>query len=359
MLLESASEQPATPAGETELRLWLRAVTGDEREDDLVALKHWLWLVKNRVAGRHGEQHLMLVIYGAKQGSGKSVAVTKLCEPWQELFDSDLAIEAIVDERNAPHLIKCAIGLWDELGGLAKADMERLKHRMTSPSVAYRPMRSNQRTESPMLMSFIATTNRSIAEMVKDPTGMRRFYEIRAADVLDWKAINGIDYMLAWSAVSEDDRASGVTGRQLIEDAQAHLVWRDPVQRWIGDEDDSTWLSMMGMDGEALAAVDPKAGAATAALYQRFQTWCTKAGEKTPTREILGRRMAELGWASFRLPRSQGQAHGLRRPVIGEPTQHAQHTQHKEAEAAIAVTGVPGVTGTTPYKETGLRTVEL
>lgn len=351
--------RPASVAGETELRRWLRAVTGDEQDADIAALKHWLWLVKNRVAGRHGELHLMLVVFGSKQGSGKSIAVSKLCAPWQELFDPDLCIEAIVDERNAPHLANCAIGLWDELGGLAKADMERLKHRMTSPTVAYRPMRSNQRTENPMLMSFIATTNRSIGEMVKDATGMRRFFEIRAADSLDWGVVNGIDYEALWSAVSEDDAAPGVTFREAIEKAQAHLVWRDPVQRWIGDEDEAGWLSRIGRGGEALAAVDPKAGGVTGLLYSRFLAWCEEAGEKEMTRESMGRCLSAMGWEAFRLPRAQGQTPGWRRPVIEKVTLHTLNNPAHPGSETASAQGAQGAQGAALYNETTRRTVDL
>lgn len=322
-------------AGEIEVRRWVRAVTGEERPGDVAAVLHWMWLVKNRVAGRPGQRHLMLVLYGPVQGSGKSVAVTKLCAPWQELFDPDLSIDAIVDERNAPHLAHCAIGFWDELGGLAKADMEKLKHRMTAPTVAFRPMRSNQRVELPMLMSFIAATNRSISELVKDSTGMRRFYELRAADRIDWPEVNSIDYLLLWQAVSEDDTAPGEVHQEIIKAAQAPLVWRDPVQRWIDDEDQTGWHSTMDLEGGFIDRANPELVVSTAILYRRFRRWCLDAGERELSREVIGKRLAELGWVKGKRPRSEGQAPGWRRPDIEKPTPLTLLTPPQEAMMSL------------------------
>lgn len=304
--------KPTSQAGLIEVRRWIRAVTGDERPADIAAMLHWLWLVKNRVAGRHGELHLMIVVFGLMQGTGKSQAVLRLCTPWAELFDPEISIETITDERNAPHLANCAVGLWDELGGLAKADMEKLKHRMTATTVAYRPMRTNSRIELPALMSFIGSSNRSIGELVKDSTGMRRFYEIRASDVIDWDEINTIDYALLWQAINEDEDAPGIIHRQIIAAEQLRLVWTDPIQRWIEDEADAGWQSTCGLDGVLIPAFDPKVGATTASLYGRLRAWCAAAGERELSREAMGRRLSELGWVSFRLPRSQGQTPSYR-----------------------------------------------
>lgn len=319
-LTSSFLGKPSSQAGLAEVRRWVRAVTGEERPADIAAVLQWIWLVKNRVAGRHGELHLMLVIFGLLQGSGKSQAVLRLCALWAELFDPEISIETITDERNAPHLANCAIGLWDELGGLAKADMEKLKHRMTATTVAYRPMRTNSRIELPALMSFIGSSNRSIGELVKDSTGMRRFYEIRACDSINWNEINTIDYESLWQAISEDEQAPGIVHRGIISAEQTRLVWRDPIQRWMEDEVDAGWQSTSGLDGVLIHAMNPEVGASTHDFYQRLRAWCVSAGEREPTRETMGRRLSELGWEGFRLPRSQGKAPGYRQLMKVPPS---------------------------------------
>ena len=302
--------RPALELGKAEVRKWVRAVSGTGREADVQAVLHWLWLVKNRAAGRPGKEHLMLILFGSQQGSGKSTAMAKLCAVWQELFDGDISLETITDDRSAPHLAKCVVGGWDELGGLARADMEKLKHRVTAPTVGYRPMRSNDRVTLPALMTLIGTSNRSVAELVKDGTGMRRFYELPVPVKCDWETLNAIDYERLWSAISEDDDAPGIVHRDLLEAEQSKLTWRHPVARWIDEE---SWNAFNELDGHSYGCANPESGVTTVELFQRFRVWCKRHGEREGRSEELGRQLVELGWKAFRSPRATGQKPSYRR----------------------------------------------
>ncbi len=343
-------QRPASPHGEQELRRWVHAVTGTEREADVQAMRHWLWQVKSRTAGRHGEKHLMPVIFGTRQGSGKSIAVARLCTPWAELFNADFAMENITDERCAPALARTVIGLWDELGGLARTDMEKLKHRLTGSVVSYRPMRSNQQVELTMLTSLIGTSNRRLVDLARDPTGARRFYEIEAQDLIDWDAINSINYNLLWQAVNQDEQAPGAVHQSIIAAEQTKLVWRDPIERWLTDEDDTGWPSVADLDGCDLGSARPSAGIPSSTLYGRFRRWCADAGEREAAREAMGRRLTELGWEMFRLPRAHGQAKAYRRPLIEKPAVHTVHNRAQTCDDGDSVHGVHGVNGHCLYE---------
>ncbi len=342
--------KPSSAAGEVELRRWIEAITGAEREADVQAIRHWLWQVKNRVASRHGEQHLMPVIFGLKQGSGKSVAVAKLCSPWCELFNPDFKMEDITDDRSAATLARTVIGLWDELGGLGRTDVEKLKHRLTGSVVRYRPMRTNSETEAPMLTSLIGTSNRRLVDLARDPTGARRFYEIEAQDCIDWKAINEINYTLLWESVNEDEKAPGIVYKAIIQAEQTKLVWSDPIERWLLDEEDAGWSVVSGVDGQDLGSVRPDQGAATTRLYGRFRRWCEDNGEREVTAAIVGRRLTELGWEPFRLSRANGQAPAYRRRLIEKPTLHTLHNPAQSPDSAPSVHGVHGVQGDLLYE---------
>jgi Virulence-associated protein E len=343
--------KPASARGEAELRRWLRAVAGVEREHDVQAMRHWIHQVKNRVSGRPGDLHMMPVVYGQRQGSGKSVAVGKLCAVWAELFNADFASEDITDERRAPALGRIVVACWDELGGLGRADLEKLKHRLTGSTISYRPMTTNTVKELPMLVSLIGTSNRRLVDLAKDPTGARRFFEIEAADVIDWQTINDIDYDQLWQAVNEDEEAPGRVHRELIAAEQMKLVWRDPVERWLTDEDEAGWSVVAGLDGQDLGSAKPDEGIASAKLYDRFRRWCADAGEREVTREVMGRRLSDLGWDQFRLPRSLGHGKAYRRvsqrmkdavftvfnrvqsPPDG-PSEHAEHGDPRRLRGA-------------------------
>ena len=220
-------------------------------------------------------------------------------------------------------------------------------------------MRSNDRRVLPMLMSFIGTSNKSVAELVHDPSGARRFYELKTPARCDWSAINCIDYQVLWSAVSEADQAPGLIHRDIIAAEQAKLVWRDPIQRWLADEEDAAWGSTAGTDGALIPQLDPVAGASTATLYNRLRTWCVGSGEREPTRETMGRRLSELGWQAFRLSRAQGQAPGWRHSVIEKPTTHTLHTPHTATPGTVTVQPVQGVKGVPVYNQSDRRTVDL
>jgi Virulence-associated protein E len=341
-ILATMLGKPSTSEGMGELRKWVKAVTGSTKEADVQAVAHWLWLVKAKQSGRHGERHLMIVLYGPQE-SGKSRAAQAIIEPWAELADQKMEATTLTDERSRPALASRAIGLLDELAGLSRADANELKATITANEVGYRPMRSNDRRVLPMLMSFIGTSNRSVADLVHDSSGARRFYELQTPAHCDWTAINAIDYHLLWQAASELDQAPGLVHRDIIAKEQVRLIWRDPIQRWLEDEADAAWQSSAGLDGVMIPPVTPSAGASTAYLYQRLRAWCESAGEREPTRETMGRRLSELGWESFRLPRSQGQAPGYRHSLIGKPTPHTLHTLHTNGPDALTVQPVQGI----------------
>jgi Bifunctional DNA primase/polymerase, N-terminal/Virulence-associated protein E len=345
-LYSAILRQPSSDAGKTELRRWVRAVTGSEREADVQAVLHWLWLVKNRAAGRPGKMHLMLVLVGAVQGSGKSTAAAKLCAVWQELFDADISLESITDERCAPHLARCVAGLWDELGGLARADMERLKHRITAPDVSFRPMRTTDRVVLPSLMSLIGTSNRSMAELVKDGTGMRRFYELPVPGRCDWETLNAIDYTLLWSAISESEEAPGILHRDLLAVEQNKLTWRHPVERWLDEE---SWGGFTDPTGKAYGRIVPTVGALTVDLFQRFRLWCRDHGEREVRAEELGRQLTALGWEAYRSSRATGQkpSYRLRGIDTAHPARPAQPCTGGEINPPdpMVCSGVQGVQG--------------
>jgi hypothetical protein len=296
---------------------------------DLAALRHWLWLVKVKQAGRHGDHHLMIVVVGRYQGSGKSTAVQHLCGPWAELFDPAVGVELLTDDRSAPALSDLAIGCWDELSGIGRADVARLKTIITASEVAYRPMRTNTRSSLPQRTTFIATSNLSLGELVRDSTGCRRFYEIAAPTdrPCDWETINRIDYDLLWRSVSENDRPPILEAKAQIDAIQAELVVLDPIDRWLAEEAFGALETPTDAGGRAvepLPARDPCHGVPTRELLIRCATWCRCAAERPPTDIALGRRLKALGWTTYRTSKATGQVPGYRMPSTLSNPEHPE-----------------------------------
>lgn len=298
--------QPADPRGVEMAKAWLRAVMlRDPSEADVAAFLHWIWLAKVKQAGRHGDHHLMIVVSGRFQGSGKSTAVHRLCAPWQELYDPAVGVELLNDDRASPALADLAIGLWDELAGIGKADVNRLKSVITAAEIAYRPMGTNTRRSLPQRTTFVATTNATLPELVRDPTGARRFYEIPAPSdqPCDWKAINAIDYDLLWRAVSEDDPPPILAAKALVDEVQLGLVVPEPIDRWLAQETFRELTDAVDASGRVMGSLihrNPHDGIPTRELLLRCATWCRTAGERPPTDVALGRRLSALGWTRCR-----------------------------------------------------------
>ena len=302
-IISRITGRPATAAGDAELRRLVRAMTGQERPADVEALRHVIWLIKRKAAGLPAEAHLMLVLYG-KQGAGKSVAMLKLLAPLAELIDPDMTVDSLCDDRWAPMLADLLVGFLDELSGMTRADFARLKARVTSPVVSYRPMRTNRVVSIPHNCTFVGATNKPVAELLKDETGNRRFYEIHTLDRLDWNEINAIDYNEVWNAVSETDAAPAVVHRGIISAVQLTQRYRDGVERFSSEV-------IIERAGVAYIVAD--------GLFKQYQEWCAANGERPQTAEQFGQRLRALGWRRIR-PRVSGKPTYAYAPPSSDPS---------------------------------------
>jgi len=279
-LVGGVTGQAASEAGRRELARFLRALIGTDSQQEtvwMVTLRHFLWCVKRSLTGGQREYDVMPVLVG-RQGTGKSVALKKLAGPLAELTD-DITAETLADERKRGDLGNFAIGIWDEMEGADRRDVEAIKRAITSQTLSYRPLHTNSNTQVYRRMNFLGSSNKPLASVIRDPTGNRRFVEIAVCDKPDWDAINGIDYGLLWQAVSEADSAPIKDGLEGIRILQAEHAYRDSVQLWI--EADPM------VPGEFVATED---------LYARYRDWCNRCGEFVYSMTQMGSRLKSEGF---------------------------------------------------------------
>jgi hypothetical protein len=186
--------------GDGELRRWVRAVTGDEDLVDLAVMKHFIWQVKRKLHGLPVMEHLMPVIFGP-QRIGKTEAVKRLLGPIQEISDPSADMAFLKDNRELFRLATFYAVFFDEMANAERADVNILKQRISSDVVRWRMMRTTRLASAPNVATFIGATNTEIGEMLYDPTGLTRFYQLHAPDKLDWDAINNINYEDLWASV--------------------------------------------------------------------------------------------------------------------------------------------------------------
>jgi len=95
------------------------------------------------------------------------------------------------------------IAFLDELAGAQKTEVEVLKNQITATHNDSRKLGKNKVYRIKQNVSLIGATNRPISEIIYDPTGARRFYEIVTLPKMDWPGICAIDYLSLYRGIDE------------------------------------------------------------------------------------------------------------------------------------------------------------
>lgn len=149
-------------------------------------MRHWLWQVKRFVYGLPVAEPIMVNILGS-QGSGKTKFIRMLtaCRGLFKEYHLSATLDQIMDDRNAERWSSYYIAFFDELaisGTLQDKSLGRvvaqLKKLLTEDSISYREMRTTIIHSAPRTFSAISTSNIPLVNIIRDDTGMRRFFEI-------------------------------------------------------------------------------------------------------------------------------------------------------------------------------------
>jgi DNA primase catalytic core len=298
--------KPANPAGLAAARAWLKATTGSDDATDLQVLLHFIWQVKRHACEREVEFDLMPILYGQAHGSGKSRAIHRLTIPLAELA-APIKAEQITDQRSSEMLSDFLIGVWDELSGGSRADVAALKHAITATTVSYRELGGHATNVLPKRLTLIASSNEPVDTIITDTTGARRYYQWNALPLCDWAAINAIDPLLIWSAVSEDDAAPYHQAAVEIRHRQSGLVHRDAVDLWLESETwDELQLTLTDQpynNGPTIRTIPQHKrdrGESFEDLLGRYGHWARLVGQPPQAANKVGARLRQLG---FRLMR--------------------------------------------------------
>lgn len=195
-------------------------------------LQKFIHQVKTKMAGREVGHHLMPVFLGA-QGSGKTTFIHKMISPVAEL-SRDADFKMIADERHIS-LWKSYVLFIDEMGHADKADMEIVKHVVTAHVLDRRPMRTTDVVSIRQCATFIGASNKTIAELIRDDTGMRRFVGVSYRADADWAYVNNVDWIAAWRSVLIDAPDPMEEFRDELAAQQAATRHISPVEAWLTD----------------------------------------------------------------------------------------------------------------------------
>ena len=193
--------------GDIRADVWQKLISTCFTSDDPVdyyaaVVKKFIWQVKRKMVGMPVFDHIMPVLFGA-QGRGKTQFIQHFIEPINENV-SYPNLKEITDSRNR-QLWKRWVLIVDEMEGYERADVDALKNVITKTLVSGRVMNTHNDFNEVNSASLIGASNKTLDELIKDSTGMRRFIQLNWADLDEpgWAIVNGIDYLGLWKSVDE------------------------------------------------------------------------------------------------------------------------------------------------------------
>lgn len=247
---------------------WLEFATQtfdcDEADARFVAavFQKFMWQVKRKMRGLPVSNHLMPVILGP-QGIGKSTLVNAIMKPVEEIrLYADFSM--ITDERNVEIWSSYVLFL-DEMSHAARADIETVKNVITASSLTRRPMRSNGKITIQQNATLIGCANKELAQLIRDPTGIRRFAGVRMRSDADREYLNGIEWSKLWGSVKlygPDPMAEFNSQLAEQQEGQREL---GRVEQWMADFD--------GTNHRYQAALSTTGTIKASDLYLAFQDY--------------------------------------------------------------------------------------
>jgi hypothetical protein len=193
---------------------------------------------------------------------------------------------------------------------------------MSSVTAHYRELGGHNHNSIVRRMAFIGDSNNQVRDVIVDATGARRFYEIPVPRTTDHDALNAIDPLLIWQAVSEDDPAPFHAVAEDVKERQKSLVHQDSFDHFVDWCDSEQWASLtvrlddlpIPMGGGAatlnVPAYTHARGYTLVEIAVLFGHFIRVTKGTMRNAEWIARRLSESGWEKYR-PRAEG---GAKRP---------------------------------------------
>lgn len=270
--------------GDSEVRSYIMAMTGGKSQLDVAVLQHWMRNVKRRMLGMPVTYHIFPVFFG-RQGGGKSEGLKKLLSPLKWYCMEVGSVVALTDERNFKAISEKYVAILDEMARSDRADAQILKNLVSSEVLSARALGTNRRDRFVANCSYIGTSNNPLQEILYDPSGMRRFYEVRCAEKGDWDSVNSIDYRSLWRSV-DPERDYLSDHRDALREHQEDIRQPTQVEQFVAE---------LGL--RPGSAEDPSHRKSNTTVYQNYVRWADEVGKtKRLDSAALGRSLGTLGF---------------------------------------------------------------
>jgi len=169
-----------------EMLLWVVRsfdISGD-CDFNVAMLKHWMWQTKRYVIGQNVMSPMFCNFFGEAQETGKTKFIENLTRPFKD-YRVGISLSDMLDDRRSEAWTKNYVAVADELklGDIGGKQLGQviavIKNYLTAETIEYRELGSHRFVKARRTFSPIASSNKSIVDIIFDETGMRRFYEFR------------------------------------------------------------------------------------------------------------------------------------------------------------------------------------
>lgn len=268
-----------------ELRRFLIAATGKCSEIELAIMAHSVWQVKRKLFNRRVRDHVMVVLRGP-QGGGKTEALKILFEPVKAWF-KNASLKEVADERWKLLFRNALVIFCDELQHAEWASVDSLKNIISADELETRILGTNTYSNVRQNCTFIGASNRPLAEIIRDPSGMRRFFEVETLPKMDWEAINRIDVLKLWRGIDENSNETYIKPFKLeIASMQKDLILPDLEEEFLIQFD----LLNESIERDFLSCAE---------IYDLYVRHCKQNGERTKTSNAFFRKVKSLGLRKY------------------------------------------------------------
>jgi hypothetical protein len=286
----------------TELRKFVDGLVG--RPDPVVeaVLAHFIWQVKRKAYNLPVDYHLMSIITGP-QGNGKSTAIyRRLLAPLAD-FIATPALSELADKRHFEAYQYNYVVFCDEMQNAEKADVDGLKNFISADRQTAREMYSTTIVEFKQNCTPIGCSNKSLATLIYDPTGMRRFFEIVTDETLrtrGWAIHDTVNFTKLWQQIDENLPGKGYLSPvwEQIQQAQEQLRMQDPIEAFL---EESEAALVEGCETTEVKGDD---------FYRDYRQFCNRNGHKYKQSNWFGVKLKEYGVFKRQVQRN-GERHSV------------------------------------------------
>jgi hypothetical protein len=160
--------------------------------------------------------------------------------------------------------------VFDEMSGMQKTEIEAFKRIITSDYNSYRPLYTMELMRVKQNCTFIGISNKSLSENIYDPTGLRRFLEVKCLDQFDRELLKSVNALEIWQSIDESlDRGYIEPILDILSEHQSNMLVMDELQHFL---DANEVLPLENRDQKEIAAI---------AIHRAYEEWRLVNGYKS------------------------------------------------------------------------------